>query len=404
MIIANLSNLCWIAGQQRRNQAIFSHLLLDTDGFEEGFFIQPPLVKTARAFQLSRSPELEVVSHPANLNRPVTVLQPVLILPAGYPAAATRRAIAEVGSRIAHEHFKNRPYLLWVNSIGHFQAQLAEQLMPGAEFRVFDSSEQLMMYERNGREQFKLANAIFQGSDVVVCSNEKVLGKVSHPAKCVLPHCIEFNTFQKRDLRLNRAPLFPKQPGSVYIGFKGMVTPERTDFDLLHALFTRFPRYQFVFIGGTNRPSALARLKTYQNFHHIPEVPDDVLASIIHELDVAIVPELHDHYTRGCDGANILDFLACGTPVLSTMPTHGDKFADCVNVAGSVWEFSYLLERLATGSRPHEPQFGMMVAQQNSWCNKVPQFMDWMFERQREQQNSAETVRSRVVSTVKAYL
>jgi hypothetical protein len=46
----------------------------------------------------------------------------------------------------------------------------------------------------------------------------------------------------------------------------------------------------------------------------------------------------------------------------------------------------------------------MMVAQQHSWCNRVPQFMDWMFERQREQQRDARTVGSRLVSTMKAYL
>ncbi len=119
MVIANLSNLCWATGQQRRNQSIFTHLLLDTDGFEEGFFIQPPLVKIARAFQFSRPPELEVVTQQAVGGRPVTVLQPVLTLPSGFPAAAARRAVAELGQKLIKEHFGNRPYLLWINSITH---------------------------------------------------------------------------------------------------------------------------------------------------------------------------------------------------------------------------------------------------------------------------------------------
>jgi hypothetical protein len=70
MVIANLSNLCWATGQQRRNQAIFRHLLLDTDGFEEGFFVQPPMVKTARAFQFSRPPEVEVTLRPSDSGPP----------------------------------------------------------------------------------------------------------------------------------------------------------------------------------------------------------------------------------------------------------------------------------------------------------------------------------------------
>jgi glycosyltransferase involved in cell wall biosynthesis len=361
-------------------------------------------VKTARTFQFSRPPELEVVLRPVEFGRPVTVLQPVLTLPNGYPAAATRRAVAELGQKLVAEYFRNRPYLLWINSIAHFQAQLAEQLMPDASFRVFDSSDMLMMYQRQGGEYFKQANAILKKSDVALCSNERVMENIEHPVKCVLSNCTEFKAFQQPDSQLSIAPLFPKPPGSVYIGFKGMLTPERIDFDLLHAIFTRFPNYKFIFVGSTNRPALLARLKTYKNFHHIPEVPQEVLASIVSQLDVAIVPELDNDYTRGSDGTKILDYLACGVPVLSTTSPNGDVFVESIHVAGSVWEFSYSLERLISASRPHEPRFGLMVAQKNSWCNKVPQFVDWMFERQRERERSAQTVGARLVSTMKAYL
>ncbi len=351
MVIANLSNLCWAVGRHRRNQAIFSHLLLDTDGFDEGFFIQPPMLKTARTFQFSRPPEIEVVLRPAEFGRPVTVLQPVLTLPAGYPAAATKRALVELGQKLVREYFRNRPYLLWVNSITHFHSQLAEQLMPGAGFRVFDGSDMLMMYQRNGGEYLKPASAILKNSDVALCSNERTMASIEHPMKCIVPHCTEFDTYQSRETPQDLGPLFPKPAGSVYVGFKGMITPERIDFDLLHAIFLRFPHYKFIFVGSTNRPSLLARLKTYKNFHHLPEVREEALAAIVRQLDLAIVPELDNDYTRGSDRTKILDYLACGVPVLSTMSPNGDTFAESIHVAGSVWEFSYQMERLVTKSR-----------------------------------------------------
>src|SRR5260370_40861464 len=117
MIIANLSNLFGVTGQHGRNQAIFSHLLLDTDGFEEGFFVQPPMVKPARTFQFSRPPEIEVVLRPAEFGRPITVLQPVLTLPSGYPPAAKRRAVADLGQKLAKEHCRHLPDRVWVNAI-----------------------------------------------------------------------------------------------------------------------------------------------------------------------------------------------------------------------------------------------------------------------------------------------
>ena len=404
MVISNLSNLYWASGQHRRNQAIFSHLLQDTDGFDEGFFVQPPMLKTARTFQFSRPPEIEVTLRPAEFGRPITVLQPILTLPSEYPAAAKKRAVAELGQKIVREYIRDRPYLLWINSITHFQALLAEQMMPGAALRIFDSGDLLMMYQRSGGEYFKQASAILKRCDVALCGNEQTWNHISHPVKCVLPDCTEFKTFQRTDAQPDLWPLFPKPVGSVYIGFKGMITPERIDFNLLHAIFTRFPRYQFIFAGTTNRPALLARLKNYKNFHYIPEEREQVLAAIVNQLDVVIVPELDNAYTRGADGTKILDYLASGVPVLSTSSPNGDKFGESIHVAKSIWDFSNLLERLVTKSRPHEPQFGMMVAQQNSWCNKVPQFVDWMFERQREQARNAQTAAGRLVATVKGYL
>jgi glycosyltransferase involved in cell wall biosynthesis len=405
MIIVNLSNVGWAKRQQRRNQAIFRHLLLDTDGFEEGFFIQPPQVKTARTFQFSRAPELAVVARPTGCGRPVTVLQPVLTLPSGYPQAAARKAIADLGQKLVKEIFRNKPYLLWINSITHFQAQIAEQLMPGAQFRVFDGSEMLKMYERNGDpEQMKLRAGILKGSDVSVCADEHAMARLMHPAKHLMENCTEFDVFQRNDLELRMEPLFPKPPGAVYIGFTGMLTAERIDFDLMHAVMTRFPRMQFIFAGSTKHPSLLARLKTYPNFHHVPEQQEETLAAIIRQFDVAIVPDLDNEYTRAGDGLEVLNYLACGVPVLSSISPVMEKFGESVYVAPSVWEFSHSLERLATKARKHEAQFGLAFARQNSWCQKVPAFVDWLFDHERDQVRSGQTVGERVTATLRAYL
>jgi glycosyltransferase involved in cell wall biosynthesis len=405
MIIANLSNLCWAQGQRRRNQSIFSHLLLNTDGFEEGFFIQPPMVKTARTFQFSRPVELEVVLKSKELGRPVTVLQPVLTLPAGYPQAASRRAASDLSQKLLKEVFQNRHYFLWINSITHFQAQIAEQLSPGAAFRVFDSGESLMMYERNGdSEQLKQRTALLKSSDAAVFANEQVQSHLDHPAKFQISNCTDYSVFQKFDKDLRIDPLFPKAPGAIYIGFTGMITAERLDFDLMHAILTRFSAFQFIFVGSTNRPSLLARLKTYRNFHHIAEVRDEVLSSILNQLDVAIVPELDNEYTRGADSTKVMDYLACGLPVLSMVSPGAETYRDSIYTAGSVWEFSNSLERLTSKMRPHEPRFGRAVAQKHSWCNQVPQMVDWLFERERERARSAQPLAGKLGAIVKAYL
>ncbi len=245
--------------------------------------------------------------------------------------------------------------MLWINSITHFQAQLAEQLMPGAQFRVFDSSEMLAMYGRSGSEHMKRATEILNGCDVALCSTVQALEQVSHPAKYLLADSKESRTLPPGDIQLDLPPLFPKPAGAVYVGFTGMMTAEKIDFDLLHAIFMRFPEYRFIFAGSTNRSSLPVRLKSYPNFHHIPNVSVEILASILHQLDVAIVPELHDGLTRGSDGSTILDYLACGVPVLTTNLPGGRNHGKAVHVASSVWEFSYLLERLVAAHQSRGP-------------------------------------------------
>jgi hypothetical protein len=362
MIIANLSNLCWANGQRRRNQAIFSHLLESTDSFEEGFYLQTPLVKTARTFQFSRSPELEEVSKAGESQRKATVLQPVLMLPNGYPPAATQRAVTELRQKIVKRYLRGRPYLLWINSITHFQAQLAEELMPGAEFRVFDSSDLLMMYRRNGGERFRQVSDILNKCDVALCSSDQAMAETAHPAKFLVPDCSENLFFASGSPPLHLPPLFPKGAGAVYIGFTGVLTEERTDFDLLHALFLRFPSYQFVFVGSTTRSSSLSLLNKYPNFHHIPGVQDEVLTSMIPQLDVAIIPDLPQAHERNMDGHRTFDYIRCGIPVLSTNVPKNEKLLESVHVARSVWEFSHQLERLVKQPNSHDASSSFDVA------------------------------------------
>jgi glycosyltransferase involved in cell wall biosynthesis len=205
-----------------------------------------------------------------------------------------------------------------------------------------------MMYQRNGGEPLEQANAILEACDVALCPNEQALPHVRHPVVWMHSDLAGPAAPPVPAAHHDQPPLFPKDPGSVYVGFIGMLSVERIDFDLLHAIFLRFPAYQFIFAGSTSRSSLLARLKNYPNFHYIADAREEVLASIIRQFNVAIVPELNNNYTRDSDGTKILDYAASGVPVLSTIPLNGDTPSDSIHVARSVWEFSYLLERLAT--------------------------------------------------------
>jgi glycosyltransferase involved in cell wall biosynthesis len=176
-------------------------------------------------------------------------------------------------------------------------------------------------------------------------------------------------------------PLFPKHPGATYIGFSGVISEDRIDIDLLHSLFTRFSSFQFLFIGTTNKPSLVARLKAYPNFHFIPEVPHSDMAGIIQSFDAAIVPLRENESTRGVDLLNILDYFACGVPVVSVINSNVESFGQAIYVARSMWEFGNLLERVISGDIVHNPEAGREIAREKSWSRSIPELLDWIFER-----------------------
>jgi glycosyltransferase involved in cell wall biosynthesis len=379
MILVNLSNLVWAPARRSRNQAIFSHLLRSSSWFEEGLFVQPPAARCLGSFSLYSAPQLEIIANPTESGKPVTVVQPVFSLPRfGREKAVTRSAEA-VAERIS-DHVKKRPFLLWINSLAHYHGHIAEHLGPSAEFRMFDGSESFLMYERAGSpERLEQQRRILQSSDAVLCANEDVMTRIAHPVKHVFPNCTEFADPRQARNEFRMPPLFPKPDGAVYVGFVGTLSEDRIDIDLLHSVFTRFPAILFVFVGNTNKPSLLARLKDYPNFRFVPEVPHADLQPIIESFNVAIVPHPYQESSRGPDLLRVLDYLACGVPVLSTNTPGIEPFGSAVYVARSMWEFGNYLERVVSGDLTHDPDTGRAIAQAGSWSRNVPKLAEWVF-------------------------
>jgi Glycosyl transferases group 1 len=379
MILVNLSNLAWAPARWRRNQAIFSHLLRSSSRFEGGLFVQPPTTQSLGSFSFYSAPKLEIIANSTEGGKPVTVVQPVFSLPRFGREKAMIRS-AEAVAELINTHVKKRAFLLWINSLAHYQGQIAEHLGPSAEFRMFDGSESFLMYERTGSpERLEQQRRILQSSDAVLCANENVMTRIAHPVKHVFPNCTEFADPQQVRNEFRMPPLFPKPGGAVYVGFVGTLSEDRFDIDLLHSVFTRFPAILFVFVGNTNKPSLLARLKNYPNFRFVPEVPHADLQPIIESFDVAIVPHPYQESSRGADLLRILDYLACGVPVLSTNTPGIETFGAAVYVARSMWEFGNCLERVVSGDITHDPDAGREIAQEGSWSRNVPKLAEWMF-------------------------
>jgi hypothetical protein len=99
-------------------------------------------------------------------------------------------------------------------------------------------------------------------------------------------------------------------------------------------------------------------------------------------LDVAIVPHLDNEYTRSNDTARVLDYMACGIPVVTTASWDAERYGRALYAPRSAWEFGNLLERLAGKGLVHDPAAGFEIARRQAWPARIPELVEWLFETQ----------------------
>jgi glycosyltransferase involved in cell wall biosynthesis len=380
MLLVNLSNLAWVPKRMKRNQAIFHHLL-GTGTFEAGVYVHPPVVRNISTKQDWRLPYPEKVDNIIVGGARVSILQPVFTLPLTWRKPVMDASAAMIARSLNRAVIRDRPYLLWMNSIEPMAAAIAEQLGHNAAIRIFDSSDDLVEFETGGVRRARLEASlarVLKVADRVLCVNEHVMEKLNHPDKRVFHNCTDFDNFQRVRSDWTLPPHFPKPPGTRYIGFVGGLNRVRVDLDLLQLLFERFPQFRFLFVGYTNDPAIRVWLEKFPNAAFVPEVPYDTLPSVIRSFDVAIVPHLDNENTRGNDLLKVLDYFACGVPVVTTRCSNIDKYAGACWIAETHEDFVSRIAQLTDGSLRHDSEPGRQIARERTWQAQVPRLLPWL--------------------------
>jgi glycosyltransferase involved in cell wall biosynthesis len=373
-VLLNLSNVPWVSGRLKRNQAIFCHLLQGESTLSAGVFVNPPVIATAPRKYVPHA-RLQVSATEELSGKQLSILQPYYSLPDWYVPTLTVRWASLVTVKLL-KHIEGAPFWLWMNSAGKLQHGTALHLLRVATLRVFDSSDDFTAWEPPDY-RVRLQELVSR-SDKLLCVNDHVAATFSHPDKRVFRNCTDFDNFQRRITAFRLEPWFPKPDGAVYIGFTGGINSTRADLPLLESVFRRFPDWRFLFVGYTDDPAFLRRLLSFPNVAFVAEQPYRELPEIIRAFDVAIVPHLDNATTRGNDLLKVLDYLACGVPVVSTSCSGVERYGDVLHVARTAEAFANAIEAFVTGAVRHDPRPGLRVAAAQNWKNKVPGLTPWL--------------------------
>ncbi|MES2265266.1 MAG: glycosyltransferase [Bacteroidota bacterium] len=182
-------------------------------------------------------------------------------------------------------------------------------------------------------------------------------------------HCFIVKNAVKVDLfkkGFNSTP----NPGKKVVGYVGTVD-DRSDYDLLHHLFTSMPDAEFVFVGRILSERGLAILKKYPNVKiEGPKMPEQ-LPPYLQSFSVGIIPFVKDDFTKGIYPMKINEYLAAGLPVVSTAFGDIADFAGLIKITDDKETFlQYVLSEIADDS-PAKREARLKTAESNTWDKRA---------------------------------
>jgi glycosyltransferase involved in cell wall biosynthesis len=105
------------------------------------------------------------------------------------------------------------------------------------------------------------------------------------------------------------------------IAYVGVLSDFKIDFELIEHAVTRRPDWHLVLIGDEREgqsSAALARLKKRSNVHYLGWKPYTQLPDYLRGIDVALLPQRINAYTRAMFPMKYFEYLAAGRPVVAT--------------------------------------------------------------------------------------
>ncbi len=166
----------------------------------------------------------------------------------------------------------------------------------------------------------------------IFTASKKLLDKFPSNKVVNIPHGVNFSLFSKR---VHASPSdLPR--GKPIAGFYGSISTW-LDQDLLVQTIKALPHWSFVFIGKID--CNIDKLKQYTNVYFLGTKPHNDLPKYIQNWNVAILPFVNNKQIQMCNPLKLREYLASGTPVVTTNFNALNGYRKHLQIASSVKPF-----------------------------------------------------------------
>jgi UDP-galactopyranose mutase len=234
---------------------------------------------------------------------------------------------------------------------------------------IYDCMDELSAFKGANSRLPYMERQLFDRVDLVFTGGHSLYQakQHAHPAVYSFPSSIDLSHFG------NARSFKPDPPDQKNIphprlGFFGVID-ERFDFELLDAVATRRPDWQFIMIGPVVKIQ-LDSLPKHPNIHYLGPKKYQELPAYLSNWDVALLLFARNESTRFISPTKTPEYLAAGKPVLSTsiqdvVRPYGEL--NLVSIADDPDDFVRVAEKFLTKSY-----------EQTDWLNRVDQFLATM--------------------------
>jgi hypothetical protein len=274
-------------------------------------------------------------------------------------------------------HYLAKPTICIVNDPippGH---RVIKDVLQRSSVKIFDWSDDFKEFTADSAERESLEKSCefyCKNTDVVFAINDQLRdrAKAYQGNAYTIRNATNFFTFDDRlpSQALKTPVLAALRPP--IIGYIGWLVGARLDEDLIYFLAQAKPEWQFVFMGPRSEPHPLGRkIPHLKNVHLLDPVPYHQLPKVLAKLNVCIIPNKVNSYTRGNDPIKIYDYLASGNPIVSTRTQGVEDFKDSIYIADNKDEFLRYLNICLTNDSADNRRRRQEIGRHNSWQERM---------------------------------
>lgn len=244
-------------------------------------------------------------------------------------------------------NLRMRPDLLWTYSPMTTSAIDLDRY----RFVVYHCVDDIAAQPGMPQDAIRFAEAqLVQRSDVVFVTASELLAKhiVENPNTHYFPNVADYEHFSKAMSENVKIPDDLQEFRGVKLGLIGAISGYKVDFDLLIEVAQSRPNWSIILIGavGEGDPWTDAEaLKGCKNIHLLGPRPYKDLPGYLKGFDVAILANKSNEYTKSMFPMKFFEYLASGTPVVSTQLPALAGYSDVASFCGDAAEFVESVER-----------------------------------------------------------